>query len=545
MNQSQTIYEVRLHWFVGVCLFLWWGGSCVFAQKVTASIDRDTIKIGEQINYKIEVETEPSARVVFPQGQSFLPLEIIDSTAVDTFKTKDAFKLQKVFPLTQFDSGAYTVPKQTIIINDQGYYTDSFAVTVNAVAVDTTKQKLYPIKPALDVRLPFGLPRWMGWVLGFLALAFLVYVFLKSRKRIIEKRKELPPFEKAIQSLKKLDERRDLEEGKIKHFYSSLSETLKRYVDEKMDDRAMESTTDEFIVLLRLFKKEKQLYLKEQVIDSIEAFMRRSDLTKFAGVRTDKLTAKEDRELVEENIKAFNQVIPEPTEEEKLKDEAYRRAVERKQKLRRRSFQIGGALAVLVIGFFVFLGIKGADYTKSLFSSHYTEKLLKSDWIKSEYGTLGMTVSTPEVLLRHMDTTDLVLPGKAQSEERFSFGNIRGRFYVQITNVRVKSTAQVDSLDPGKLLDTELAFAKVDNVTFKNEEFKTPHDEKGQRIFGTFTLEDPLARSSRRKQYTFLIFLERGGLQELLITHDQNDEAAQELVERITNSVEFEKEYDG
>lgn len=545
MNQSQTIYCVRLRWFAGVCLYLWWGVSGVFAQNVTASIDRDSIKIGEQINYTIEVETEPSARVVFPQGQSFLPLEIIDSTSVDTFKTKNAFKLQKRYPLTQFDSGAYTIPRQTIIIDDNGYYTDSFAIAVNDVVVDTTKQKLYPIKPALDVKLPFGLPRWMWWILGFLSLALLIYVFLRSRKRIIEKRKELPPFEKAIQSLKELDESQDLEQGKIKNFYSSLSETLKRYVDEKMDDRAMESTTDEFIVLLRLFKKEKQLYLKEQVIDSIEAFMRRSDLTKFAGVRTDKLTAKEDRQLVEENIKTFNQVIPEPTEEERLLDEAYRREVERKKKLRKRGFQIAGVLAVLIIGFFAFLGIKGVDYTKSLFSSHYTEKLLKSDWIKSEYGTLGMTVSTPEVLLRHTDTTDLVLPGKSQSEERFSYGNIRGRFYMQITNVRVKSTAQVDSLDVGKLLDTELAFAKVDNVTFKNEEFKTPHDEKGQRIFGTFTLDDPLARSSRRKQYTFLIFLERGGLQELLITHDQNDAVAEELVERITNSVEFEKEYDG
>src|SRR5699024_532425 len=133
--------------------------------------------------------------------------------------------------------------------------------------------------------------------------------------------------------------------------------------------------------------------------------------------------------------------------------------------LRQNWLKAGGVIAVLLIGFFAFLGIKGADYTKSLFSSHYMEKLLEGDWVKSEYGTLGMTLSTPEVLVRHTDTTDTVFPGKAESEERFSAGNIKGRFYTKVTNVRVKKGAKLDSIDVGKLLDTELKFAEVDNVT--------------------------------------------------------------------------------
>lgn len=531
---------------IGVLLFLvlvsW---SATYGQDVTSSIDRDTIKIGEQINYTIEVEADPSARVVFPQGQSFVPLEIIDSTAVDTFKTKDSYKLKKVFPLTQFDSGAYTIPRQTIIINDEGYDTDSFTVAVNDVVVDTTKQNLYPVKPALDIKTPFTMAAWMWWLLGIVVIAGLVYLFLKTRKRIMEGRRELPPYEKAIQSLKELDESGDLEQGKIKDFYSSLSQTLKRYVDEKIDDRAMESTTDEFVMLLRVFKQEKQIYLKERVIDSIAAILNRSDLAKFAGIHTDKITAREDRETVEEHINAFDKAIPEPTEEDKLQNEEYRREVEHKKKARQIRLKIGAAVVLVVLGFSVFLGIKGRDYTKSLFSSHYTEKLLKKGWIKSEYGTLGMTIATPEVLVRHTDSLQLVFPGQTQSEERFSFGNIQGRFYTQVTNVRLKKEAQIDSVDVGKLLDTELEFANPDNVTFKNEEFKTLNNEKGQRFFGTFTIEDPLARSDRRKEYTFIVFSERGGLQEILITHDQNDEAGEQLEERIINSIEFDRDHDG
>src|SRR5699024_4984238 len=125
-----------------------------------------------------------------------------------------------------------------------------------------------------------------------------------------------------------------------------------------------------------------------------------------------------------------------------------------------------------------------------------TEKLLKKEWITSEYGTLGITLSSPEILRRHTDTTDLVFPGKAESEERFSFGNIKGRFYTQVTNVRVHKLAKIDSIDVGRLLDTELAFAEADNVTFKSEEFRTLNNEKGQRVFGNFTVNDPLARSA-------------------------------------------------
>lgn len=528
-----------------VCMFLFLYGTCSYAQQVNASIDRDSVKIGEQILYKIEVETREGDRVVFPQGQSFIPLEVIDSTVVDTFKTKTSFKLQKLFPLTQFDSGAYTIPRQTVIINDEGFYTDSFAVQVNDVVVDTTKQGLYPVKSALDVKTGIVIPRWLWWVMGIIVLAILVYFLWKTRKRIIEKKNNLPPYEKALKSLRELDESQRLEQGEVKTFYTLLIDTLKRYMDEKIDGGVLESTSDEFIELLRAYKKNKQIYLKDQVIDSLDIILKRADLVKFAGVKTDRLTAKEDRKTIEEDINAFDRAVPEPTEEEKLLNAAYRQEVERKKRNRRRAIRIGTAILAVLIVFSVFLGVKGIDYTKSLFVSHHTQKLLKKEWIKSEYGAMGMTVSTPDVLKRKADSTLSVFPDKADLEERFSDGNLKGRFYAQVTNVRFKEGTRLDSVDVGTLLDKELEGQGVDNVTFKNEAFKTLSNEKGQRIFGSFTVEDPLARSNRRKAYVFLIFAERGGLQELFISYDQGDETGKEIEERITNSVEFNKEHDG
>lgn len=91
-----------------------------FAQ-VTSSIDSTKIKIGEQITYKIQVEADTTALVVFPEGQTFSPLEMIESYKVDTTKLDAKYSLIKKYGLTQFDSGHYTIPRQKIVIGDKTF----------------------------------------------------------------------------------------------------------------------------------------------------------------------------------------------------------------------------------------------------------------------------------------------------------------------------------------------------------------------------------------------------------------------------------------
>jgi len=533
-------------WKTRLLISLFWLGLfSTKAQEIESSIDRDTIKIGEQITYKLEVEANRDSRVVFPQGQSFLPLEVIDSTTIDTFLVDNKYKLTREYPLTQFDSGAYTIPRQTVIIDEEGFYSDSFHVKVNGIVVDTLKQNLYPIKPALDIKPSTVIPTWLWWVIGIIIVGLLTYYFWRTRKRIIEKKKELPPYEKAIQTLKLLDETQELESGNMKEYYSGLSNAIKRYIDEKIDGNALESTTNEFIEMLREYKKEKQIYLKAQVIDGLEAILKRADLAKFAGIQTDKLTAREDRETIEENINEFDQAIPEPTEEEKMQDEAYRLKVERKARKRRIGIRIAvGVLALLIAGT-VFVTLKGFDYVSDLVNTQSTEKLLKKDWIKSEYGAYGITLTTPDVLRREMQEVPHIFPDKSQIEENFSYGNIEKDLYIKATNIRIKKGAELDSIDVEHLLDTALGDINASMMTFKDEEFITLDNQRGQKIFGTFTLGSPDSKERSRKNYTFLLFNERGGIQELLITYNQGDDNAEAIEQRVVNSIEFNTEYDG
>ncbi|MGB3773692.1 MAG: DUF4381 domain-containing protein, partial [Leeuwenhoekiella sp.] len=173
------------------------------SQEVVATVDRDSIKIGEQFNYTVNVVTDSSAMVIFPEGQTFVPLEMIESYKVDTTYAQAKMTLIKRYGLTQFDSGAYTIPRQTISIGQSPFYTDSIRVEVNNVLVDTTKQGLYDIKDIIAVeKAASDWWKWLLWILGIVLIigGFLFFIIRRSRRKA-EAEKKLPPFEQALVSL--------------------------------------------------------------------------------------------------------------------------------------------------------------------------------------------------------------------------------------------------------------------------------------------------------------------------------------------------------
>ena len=88
--------------------------SLACTSQVTSSIDSAAIKIGEELRYSIEVDTDTTSAVVFSEEQTFQPLEIINSYPVDSTKKESYYRLTKTYGLTQFDSGVYMIPKQKL-----------------------------------------------------------------------------------------------------------------------------------------------------------------------------------------------------------------------------------------------------------------------------------------------------------------------------------------------------------------------------------------------------------------------------------------------
>ncbi|MCK7589334.1 hypothetical protein M0G43_01985 [Subsaxibacter sp. CAU 1640] len=528
--------------FLSILFFLisW----CSFSQ-VSSSIDSTKIKIGAQITYKIQVEADTTDLVVFPEGQTFAPLEIIESYKVDTTKNSAKYNLIKKYGLTQFDSGRYTIPRQKIIIGNKTFYTDSLKVEVNNVVVDTTKQGLYDIKPYIEVEKSAS--DWWKTaliVLGILLLAaFLLYWFIWRKKPLTEEEEIalLPPYERAKMALKKLDESDYLQQAELKGYYSELTFIIRKYLDEKVYDRALESTTDELVARLNLLKDGNQIELSKEDIRNIETILKRADLVKFAKSAPDVELAKIDRNTIDLEIDHVKEALPEPTEEEKLLDKQYKEEQERKKKRRK-------IIATVVISVFLILTIftgfvvkYGFDYVKDTIVGNDSKELLEGEWVNSAYGVPPIYISTPEVLERvESKAFDTIAQAKTTM---FGYGKLLGdvSMAVSTTKFNVPDTTKIDlniSIE-GSLRMLEQNGVK--NLITKRDQFITPNAAEGLKVHGTADFPRPLSEEYVKGNYVMLAFTTQNILQQVMLVWKADDEYADQIMERVLNSVELKK----
>lgn len=515
--------------------------------QVTSAIDSTTIKIGEQITYHIQVETDTTSLVVFPEGQSFSPLEMIESYAVDTLKKNDKYNLVKKYGLTQFDSGSYTIPRQKIIIGTKTFFTDSLKVEVNNVVIDTTKQGLYDIKPIIEVQESSS-DWWKTALIVLLIIAavgFLLYWFIWRKKPLSEDEKIalLPPYDRAKLALKTLDESTYLEQENLKDYYSDLTFIIRKYLDEKVYDRALESTTDELITRLNILKAGNQVDLSKDDIKNIESILKRADLVKFAKSAPDIELAKLDRNTIDVEIDNVKEALPEPTEEEKLLDEKYREELARKKKRNKVILTVVIALFLLMATFVGFSLKYGFSYVKDTIIGHDSIELLEGDWVTSAYGIPPVTIATPKVLKRN----SVELPEEAQAQmsvTSFNYGSLLNFFSIDVSTVVLKQANPEENIDLKQAQDgavKQLEQAGVTDISVLSDKFTTPNGAEGLKTHGTASF--PILNSDEfyEGNYVILQFSTKNILQRISIVWNKTDGYADKIVERIINSVELKK----
>ena len=547
---SNFLYFVLL----ALCFTL---GTFYSHAQVTSQVDTTTIKIGEQINYKIKVEADSSALVVFPEGQTFMPLEAVEALDIDTTKKDTRLVLSRIYKLTQFDSGSYTIPRQKIIIGDKSFFTDSLKVDVNAIEVDTTKQKLYDIKPIIEVEKRSS--KWWLYLLVIIAIigliAFLLYWFIWRQKPLTEEEEIalLPAYDRAKLALKKLDESSYLVRSEVKEYYSELTMVIRKYLDEKIYDRSLESTTDELISRLELLKEGNQFAFTKETIHNLETILKRADLVKFAKSAPDTALIEMDRATIEKEIDSVKAVLPEPTEEEKLLDEQYRAAQERKKKHKKILLTVLISL-FLIVATFVGFGIKyGFTYVKDTIIGHESKALLEGEWVESAYGFPPVWIETPRVLKRV--NIDSALTDEAQKNVKlttFMYGTLLDIFSVTVNNTTLnvpQPQPQQEGEDEQPLFDlfkiSEGSIKSFESkgatdITVKRDQFITPNAAEGLKTYGTFNLNLPNTELRVEAEYAMLLFSnQKNVLQQIIITWPQNDDYADEVVDRIITSIEL------
>jgi len=293
-----------------------------FAQQkpvVKAELDTTNIRIGEQFEYKITVQD--TANVIFPKLENLVGVEIVEDTKMDTIKNQ----LIKKYILTSFDSGAYYIPQQQIFIKQRLHLTDSLLIKVATVAVDTTKQKMFPIKSLQSEPYVFDDYKKYVWyaVIALLLIGLIVYLAFKKNKEETEEPliPALPPFEEAIQKFHELDEKLLWQNNQIKEYYSELTGIIRGFIERELKVPALESTTDELIDTLTDFYDSSSISTTKETIKKLRDLLREADFVKFAKSKPLSAQIEFNRKEAEEVVIDLKPVKEETAEIKKAEDD--------------------------------------------------------------------------------------------------------------------------------------------------------------------------------------------------------------------------------
>ncbi len=289
-----------------------------FPQKVVVKSDTTNIRIGEQFMYQININD--TANVILPKKiENLKNLEVVNDIEIDTLKNV----LIKKYVMTGFDSGAFYIPSQQIYIKNRAYITDSILINVATIAIDTTKQKLFPIKAIQSEPLVYDdFKPYIIWVILILILiAVFVYYFVYRKKPIADQEEpivQIPPYDEAIEKLQKLDNKLLWQNNQIKKYYSELTEIIRDFIEKELKIPALEITTQELIEALSNLDNSKTLQIDKETTRKLNSLLSEADLVKFAKSTPLSHEIEDDRKDAENILNDLKPVIIEEAENDEL-----------------------------------------------------------------------------------------------------------------------------------------------------------------------------------------------------------------------------------
>ncbi len=264
----------------------------IFAQK--AVLDTNSVLIGDQVALKLQVDIKKGLDIRFPLFDKMLieGIEIVSQT-LDT--VNQGKTLEKILYITSFDDSLFSIPPIPIVRGLDTLKTNPLKLKVSyfkpdsafLAAIDTNQTiRIRDIKPIMET--PWTLKEfWQRFgniilivLFSALIVAAVIYYIIRRRKNkpiFFAPKPKLPPHLIALESLNKLKEEKLWQKGKIKEYYTELTEIVRVYIENRYSIPAMEYTSYQILDALAEIKdlsKENSLHLGKMLSTA--------DLVKFA-----------------------------------------------------------------------------------------------------------------------------------------------------------------------------------------------------------------------------------------------------------------------
>lgn len=251
------------------------------AQQLSFSADIDTNKIliGDQFKLQLSAEVNEGTSFQWPIiPDTISGLDFVNISKIDTTTEDGIWKLRQTLTLTSFDSGYVAIPPLTLKAGNDEASSQALAVAVEFPQLDE-KQEYFDIKEPLEP--PFN---WRPILIGAAVVIVLgaaiwfLLQWLKKRKNRVELTPEqiLTPFEYAQLQISEIEKEQLWQAGKVKEYYSRLTDVMRLYMERQMHINAMESTADELI------EKMQELRLHSGLQNKIDQLLHLSALVKYA-----------------------------------------------------------------------------------------------------------------------------------------------------------------------------------------------------------------------------------------------------------------------
>ena len=255
-----------------------------------AKLDSASIMIGDQIGMELGIKVPGNFVVEWPQYTDTVTshIEVIKKQKIDTIHKDGNVILSQLYTITSFDSGYFEIPPAEFRFHPAGdtavkytANTNTLFLNVTTPVVDTTKA----FKPIVGpVREPYTFAEIFPWVLLGLAviggIVFLIWYIRRKKKNkplfVRKPKPALPPDVEAIQNLEELRLAKVWQQGKVKEYYTQLTDIMRHYFERRYRFDAPEMTSDE---ILEKLAEEK---VNDQAIGKMKDVLQLADLVKFA-----------------------------------------------------------------------------------------------------------------------------------------------------------------------------------------------------------------------------------------------------------------------
>lgn len=246
-------------------------------------------------------------------------LDIIKRSDVERTADADSNVIVKQqLTLMTFDTGQVQVPpialKYARSFDDANRlkaYTDPIDLYSTTIAVDTT----LAYKPIVEpIAAPVQMKEVFPWILAVLLLAlaaFGIWYWRRHRKTKVDadgnivRGPVIPPYDKAVGDLETLRQQKLWQSGKVKEYYSSLTDIAREYIEGQFGVNAVEMTTDDIL------EEIKPLHFSQETYDKLKGTMEVADLVKFAKYSSSNLESENAMnsmtEFVNESYEQYKQ----------------------------------------------------------------------------------------------------------------------------------------------------------------------------------------------------------------------------------------------